>query len=283
MTSGDVPVPGFADSDALGLDAARHGLLGRREEQRRLAALLHGAREGQAGVLVLRGEAGIGKSALLSDIAKNADGFRICRAGGVESEMELAYAGLQQLCGPLTEHNAELTTLHRNVLDQVFGLTEGAPPERFLVGIAALDLVATVAKKQPIIWLIDDAQWIDQASMQAIGFVARRLLAERVLILIATRDVSDENELAGLPELQIGGLNTEDARRLFESVVSGPTDPLVRDRIISETRGNPLALLELPRAWTTAELVEGLSESAGIPLTGRLESAFAKRLRELPA
>jgi DNA-binding CsgD family transcriptional regulator len=282
VTSGHVPDPAFADRDALGLDAARHGLLGRREEQRRLAALLHGAREGRAGVLVLRGEAGIGKSALLSDLAKNADDFCICRAGGVESEMELAYAGLQQLCGPLTGHNVELTTLHRNVLDQVFGLTEGAPPERFLVGIAALDLVATAAKKQPIVWLVDDAQWIDQASMQAIGFVGRRLLAERIVILIATRDVSDENELAGLPELRIGGLNTDDAGRLFDSVVSGPTDPLVRDRIFSETRGNPLALLELPRAWTTAELVEGLSESAGIPLTGRLESAFAKRLRELP-
>ena len=127
VTSGDVPDPGFADSDALGLDAARHGLLGRREEQRRLTALLHGAREGRAGVLVLRGEAGIGKSALLSDIAKNADDFRVCRAGGVESEMELAYAGLQQLCGPLIGPDVELTTLHRNVLDQVFGLTEGSP------------------------------------------------------------------------------------------------------------------------------------------------------------
>ena len=118
MTSGDVPVPGFADSDALRRDAAHHELLGRREEQRRLAALLHGAREGQAGVLVLRGEAGIGKSALLSDIAKNADGFCICRAGGVESEMELPYAGLQQLCGPLNEPNLELAPLHRNVLVQ---------------------------------------------------------------------------------------------------------------------------------------------------------------------
>jgi DNA-binding CsgD family transcriptional regulator len=283
VTSGDVPDPGFAAGDGLGLDAALHGLLGRREEQRRLTALLDGAREGRAGVLVLRGEAGIGKSALLSDIAKNADDFYICRAGGVESEMELTYAGLQQLCGPLAGPDVELATLHQNVLDQVFGLTEGTPPERFLVGIAALDLVATAAKKQPIVWLIDDAQWIDQASMQAIGFVARRLLAERVLILIATRDVSDENELAGLPELPIGGLNAEDARRLFDSVVGGPTDPLVRDRIIAETRGNPLALLELPRAWTTAELVEGLSESAGIPLAGRLESAFAKRVRELPA
>jgi DNA-binding CsgD family transcriptional regulator len=282
VTSGHVPDPAFAERDALGLDATHHELLGRREEQQRLAALLHDAREGRAGVLVLRGEAGIGKSALLSDVANNADDFWICRARGVESEMELAYAGLQQLCGPLTGQNVELTTLRRTALDQVFGLAEGAPPEPFLVGIAALDLVATVAQKQPVVWLIDDAQWIDQASMQAIGFLGRRLLAERVVILIATREIGNENELAGLPELRIGGLNTEDAGRIFDSVVSGPTDPLVRDRIISETRGNPLALLELPRAWTTAELVEGLSQSAGMPVTSRLELAFAKRLRELP-
>jgi hypothetical protein len=161
--------------------------------------------------------------------------------------MELAYASLQQLCRPLAGYNEELTTLHRDVLDQVFGLTEGAPPERFLVGFAGLDLVASVAQKQPVVWLVDDAQWIDRASLQAIAFVGRRLLAERVVVLIATRDVSDEDELAGLPELQLGGLNTEDSGRLFDVVVSGPTDPLVRDRIISETRGNPLALLELPR------------------------------------
>jgi len=284
VTSGNVPDPAFADSDARGLDAARHGLLGRREEQRQLAALLHGAREGRAGALVLRGEAGIGKSALLSDLAKNADDFCICRAGGVESEMELAYAGLQQLCEPLDGHMAELAAPRRSALDQVFGLAEGAPPDRFLVGIAALDLVAAAAAEQPVIWLIDDAQWIDQASMQAIGFVCRRLLAERVAIVIATRGISDQGELAGLPELQIGGLNTEDAGRLFDLVVSGPTDPLVRDRILTETRGNPLALLELPRAWTTAELVEGLpGADSSSPLTGRLESAFAKRLRELPA
>jgi DNA-binding NarL/FixJ family response regulator len=281
VVSGHVQHPAFAES-ALGFDTALREMLGRREEQRRLAALLHEAREGRAGVLVLRGEAGIGKSALLSDLAKNAGDFCLCRTAGVESEMELAYAGLQQLCRPLAGHSEELATLHRNVLDQVFGLTEGAPPERFLVGIAALDLVATVAQKEPVLWLVDDAQWIDRASMQAIAFVGRRLLAERVVILIATRDVSHEDELAGLPELQLGGLNTEDAGRLFDLFVSGPTDPLVRDRIISETRGNPLALLELPRAWTTAELVEGLSDASGIPLAGRLESAFAKRLRELP-
>jgi DNA-binding CsgD family transcriptional regulator len=197
--------------------------------------------------------------------------------------MELAHAGLQQLCGPLAGRMAELAAPRRSALDQVFGLAEGAPPDRFLVGIAALDLAAAAAAEQPVVWLIDDAQWIDLASMQAIGFVCRRLLAERVVIVIATRGISDEGELAGLAELRIGGLNTEDAGRLFDLVVSGPTDPLVRDRILTETRGNPLALLELPRAWTTAELVEGLPGSDSSPLTGRLESAFAKRLRELPA
>jgi DNA-binding CsgD family transcriptional regulator len=282
VSSGHVQHPASADGDAPRPGAVHDELLGRHEEQRRLAALLRAAREGEAGVLVLRGEAGIGKSALLGDLAKNAEDFCLCRTGGVESEMELPYAALQQLCRPLAGYNAELTKLHRDVLDQVFGLAEGAPPERFLVGIAALHLVAAAAQKQPVMWLVDDAQWIDQASMQAIAFVGRRLLAERAVVAIATRDVSDEDELAGLPEFRLGGLNTEDAGRLFDLVVSGPTDPLVRDRIIAETRGNPLALLELPRAWTTAELVEGLSDAAGIPLTSRLESAFAKRLRELP-
>jgi DNA-binding CsgD family transcriptional regulator len=285
VSNSPVPDPALPGRDAVGPDDARYGLLGRREEQRRLAGLLQGGREGEAGVLVLRGEAGIGKSALLRDLAKSADDFCVCGAGGVESEMELAYAGLQQLCGPLAAHNAELAAPRRNALDQVFGLAEGAPPDRFLVGIAALDLVATGSSTQPVLWLIDDAQWIDQASMQAIGFVCRRLLAERVVVVIATREVSDEGgELAGLPELHIGGLNTEDAGRLIDLVVSGPTDPLVRDRILAETRGNPLALLELPRAWTSAELAEGLpGADSSSPLTGRLESAFAKRLGELPA
>ena len=148
--------------------------------------------------------------------------------------------------------------------------------------MAVLDLVAMAAQKQPVIWIIDDAQWLDRSSLHTIGFVSRRLLAERILIAIASRDTPEDDELAGLPELQLAGLGTEDAGRLFDSVVTGPTDPAVRDRIIAETRGNPLALLELPRAWTTAEAVEGLPESAGIPLTGHLELAFAKRLGELP-
>jgi DNA-binding CsgD family transcriptional regulator len=258
-------------------------LLGRVEERRRLADLLRSARERHAGAVVLRGEAGIGKSALLEDLAEKSRDCCVCRTAGVESEMELPYAGLQQLCGPLVGRLADLPTVHRNALERVFGLSTGSPPDRILVGVAVLDLIAMAAQEQPLLWLVDDAQWLDRSSMQTIGFVGRRLLAERIVLVIAARDSSVDSELAGLPDIQLGGLAGEDAGRLFDSVVTGPTDPAVRDRIISETRGNPLALLELPRAWTTAELVEGLSESTTVPLTGRLELAFAKRLRELPA
>jgi DNA-binding CsgD family transcriptional regulator len=257
-------------------------LLGRAGERRWLADLVRGARDGYGSVLVLRGEAGIGKSALLADIADQARDCCICRVVGVQSEMELPYAGLQQLCGSIIGHLHDLPAHHREALEKVFGLSTGAPPDRFLVGTAVLDLVATVAHEQPLLWLVDDAQWLDRASLQTIGFVSRRLLAERVVIVVAERDAVEDGDLAGLPEIRLGGLRAEDAGKLLDSVVSGPTDPSVRDRIIAETRGNPLALLELPRAWTTAELVEGLSESACVPLTGHLELAFAKRLGELP-
>ena len=253
------------------------------EERERLDELLRSARAGHGGAVVLRGDAGIGKSALLDDLAVGAPDCRICRALGVESEMELAYAGLQQICGPMIDLLTDLPSPRRDALEKVFGLSTGRPPDRFLVGMAVLDLVAVAAQRQPVMWIVDDAQWLDRSSLQTIGFVSRRLLAEPILIVIASRDTGDDDdELAGLPELQLAGLGTEDAGRLFDSVVSAPTDPAVRDRIIAETRGNPLALLELPRAWTTAEAVEGLPESAGVPLTGHLALAFAKRLSELP-
>jgi DNA-binding CsgD family transcriptional regulator len=262
--------------------AAQPDLLGRAEERQWLVDLLRQAREGHGGAVVLRGEAGIGKSALLDDLADKGQDFWICRALGVESELELDYAGLQQLCGPAIDRLADLPALHRDALEKVFGLGTGPPPDRFLVGMAVLDLVATVATQQPLLWLVDDAQWLDRSSMQTIGFASRRLLAERVVIVIASRDIGVDGDLAGLPAIQVAGLGSEDAGKLLDSVVSGPTDPQVRDRIIEETRGNPLALLELPRAWTTAELVEGLEEPAGMPLAGHLELAFAKRLAELP-
>ena len=243
-------------------ETAQPDLLGRMEERQGLADLLRGARAGHGGVVVLRGEAGIGKSALLDDLAVQAPDCCICRAVGVESEMELAYAGLQQLCGPIIGRLTDLPAVRRDALEKVFGLSTGSPPDRFLVGMAVLDLIAMAAQGQPVMWIVDDAQWLDRSSVQTIGFVSRRLLAERVVIVIAARDTGEDGELAGLPELRLAGLGTEDAGTLFDSVVTGPTDPAVRDRIIAETRGNPLALLELPRAWTAAELVEGLAESA---------------------
>jgi DNA-binding CsgD family transcriptional regulator len=263
-------------------ETAHPQLLGRMEERQWLAALLRTARDGHGGAVVLRGEAGIGKSALLEDLADKAQDFCIWRAVGVESEMELAYAGLQQLCGPVIDRLADLPTLHRNALEKVFGLSTGSPPDRFLVGMAVLDLLATVAQGQPLMLLVDDAQWLDRSSIQTLGFAGRRLPGERIVIVIAARDNSEDADLAELPQIRLGGLSTEDAGKLLDSVVTGPTDPPVRDRIIAETRGNPLALLELPRAWTAAEVVEGLSESARVPLTGHLERAFAKRLAELP-
>jgi DNA-binding CsgD family transcriptional regulator len=272
-----IPVGGATSSEDMNL-----GLLGRMEERQRLDELSRKARAGHGGAVVLRGEAGIGKSALLDDLAIRAPDCRICRAVGVESEMELAYAGLQQLCGPIVDRVTDLPSPRRDALEKVFGLSTGCPPDRFLVGMAVLDLVAVAAERQPVICIVDDAQWLDRSSLQTVGFVSRRLLAERILFAIASRDTGEDDELAGLPELQLAGLTTEDAGTLFDSVVTGPTDPAVRARIIAETRGNPLALLELPRAWTTAEAVEGLPESAGVHVTGHLELAFTKRLADLP-
>jgi hypothetical protein len=273
---------GAAGETAGGPGGARSQLLGRVQEARMLADLLHGADAGQGGAVVIRGEAGIGKSALLHDLAEKAHDAGVCRAMGVESEMELPYAGLQQLCGPILGRLTALPAPHRNALETVFGFSAGPPPDRFLVGMAVLGLLNNAAQDRPVVWIIDDAQWMDRSSIQAIAFASRRSQTERVLVVIAARDMDEDGDLAGIPEMPLGGLDAEDAERLFDSVVTGPTDPAVRDRIIAETRGNPLALLELPRSWTTAELVEGFSGSERVPVTGRLEVAFAKRVGELP-
>jgi DNA-binding CsgD family transcriptional regulator len=261
---------------------AAPALLGRDEERQALSEVMQRARDGQGGAVVVRGEAGIGKSALVSDLAATADDFRVHRVAGVESEMELPYAGLQQLCDPILDHLLELPDPYRNALDTVLGRSSGSAPDRFLVGMAVLELVGAAAARTPVAWFVDDAQWLDRSSAQTVGFVCRRLGAERAAIVIAARGIEHDADLDGLPELRLGGLGDEDAGALFDSVVTGPTDPAVRDRIISETRGNPLALLELPRAWTTAELVEGLSQSDDMTLSGRLERSFAKRLAALP-
>lgn len=255
-------------------------LFGRYSECATLDGLVAGARAGQSQVLVVRGGAGIGKTALLDYLEANVAGCRIARLAGAEAEMELAYAGLHQICAPFLDRFERLPDPQRIALSTAFGLVAGDAPDRFMVGLAVLDLLADRAEERPLICLIDDAQWLDRASAQTIAFVARRLVAERIVLVLAVREPGDERDFAGLPELTIDGLSEADAGRLLDTVVKGPMDPRVRDRIIAETRGNPLALLELPRAWTTAELADGFERPD--PLISRIEEGFVRRLSTLP-
>jgi AAA ATPase domain len=259
-------------------------LLGRLPERAALSQLLDAARSGRSGVLVLRGEPGAGKTALLEYAVESAAGLRVARVAGVESERELAFAALQQLCAPMLDKLEDLPSPQRDALGVAFGLRAGAAPDRFLVGLAALSLLSEAAGRQPLLCVIDDAQWLDRASAQALAFVARRLLAEPAALVFAAREPGEE--LRGLPELLVGGLRDGDARELLSSVVRGRLDERVRDRIIAETRGNPLALLELPQGVTPAELAGGfgLPGGPGLPgLPGRIEDSFRRRLEVLPA
>src|ERR1700720_4620279 len=259
-------------------------LLDRLRERAALSELLDGARAGRSGVLVMRGEPGVGKTALLEYAIEAAAGLRVAQVAGVESEMELAFAALQQLCAPMLDKLEGLPDPQRDALGVAFGLKAGAAPDRFLVGLAALSLLSEAAEQQPLLCVIDDAQWLDRAPAQALGFVARRLLADRVALVFATREPGEEYR--GLPELLVGGLREGDAQELLSSVVRGPLDGRVRDRILAETRGNPLALLELPRGVAHAELAGGFgspSVPAASGLPGRIEDNFRRRLEVLPA
>jgi DNA-binding CsgD family transcriptional regulator len=254
-------------------------MLDRRTERAALSRLLEAARGGRSAVLVVHGEVGVGKTALLEDATASAAGMRIARVAGVESEMELAYAALQQLCAPMLGGLERLPDPQRQALDVVFGLRAGEPPDRFLVGLAALSLLADAAQKQPLLCVIDDAQWLDQSSAQALGVVARRLLGEPVALLVAAREPG--LEFRGLPELLVGGLSEADARDLLGTVISRPLDEQVRERFIAETGGNPLALLELPPGLTQADLDGGFDVTATPGLLGRLEESFRRRLEAL--
>jgi DNA-binding CsgD family transcriptional regulator len=256
-------------------------LVGRRQECATLDAMLGDVRGGSSRVLVLQGEPGVGKTALIMYAVRAATAFRVARAVGVESEMELAYAALHQLCAPMLEELDALPAPQRDALGTAFGLTAGRPPEAFLVGLATLSLLSAAAGDQPLLCVIDDAQWLDRASAQALAFVARRLFADPIALLFATRARSEG--LAGLPEISVTGLADEDARTLLAATIKGPLDARVRDRIIAETRGNPLALLELPRGLSRAELAVGLGGPVAEPLTGRIEETFRRRVAELPA
>ena len=207
---------------------------------------------------------------------------RIVRARGAESEIDLPFAGLHQLCAPFLDRLGQLPSPQRDALGTAFGLSAGGTPDRFLVGLAVLTLLADTAEEQPLICLIDDAQWLDHASTQALTFVARRLLAEPIALIFAAREPSGRTDLAGLPELVIQGLGDTDARALLKSAIHGPLDPAILDRIIAETHGNPLALLELPHGLTPTQLAGGFGLADSLPLASRIEEGFIRRLEPLP-
>ena len=258
-------------------------LIGRHTELAELDRVLERARAGRGSVLVLRGEAGVGKSVLMDYVAQHAPGFRVARAAGVESEAELMLAGVQHLLGPtMLTQSERLPAPQRDAVGRAFGFLEGPPPDRFLVGLAVLGLLSDVADERPLVCLIDDVQWLDRASAQVLSFVARRLEAERIAMVFAAREPGDDPELDGLPQLIVQGLVDHDARELLASVVPGGLDEQVRDRIVAETRGNPLALLELPRGLTSAQLAGGFGLPDARALAGRIEQAFALRIASLP-
>jgi DNA-binding CsgD family transcriptional regulator len=257
--------------------------LGRDVELEALDCLLRGALGCRSGALVVRGEAGIGKSALLGYAARTAAGFRVAHVCGVEAEKELSFAALQQLCGPAEGRIADLPGPQADALEVAFGLRRGPAADPFLVGLAVLSLLSALAEERPVLWIVDDAQWLDQASAQVLGFVARRLQADPVVLLFGERAGAAGPALAGLPALDVAGLSDGDARALLAESLPGPLDVQVAERILAEARGNPLALLELPRASTTADLGGGFE----IPGTGlvpdRIEDNFRLRIAGLPA
>jgi DNA-binding CsgD family transcriptional regulator len=258
------------------------GLLGRQRECDALDDLVARAREGRSGARVLRGEAGIGKTALLRHVERSAAGCQVLRASGVESEMELPFAGLQQLCAPLLGRLEQLPGPQRDALGTAFGLVDGDPPDRFLVGLAVLTVLATAAAEQPLVCVVDDAQWLDRVSAQTLAFVARRLAAESIALVFALRDPTSMQLLAGIEEIEVRGLPDGDAHALLASALPGPLDRRVRDRIVAETHGNPLALLELPRGRSAGDLAFGFPSPDLMPMATRIEADFQRRLADLP-
>jgi hypothetical protein len=260
-------------------------LLGRSSECAALEDLLASVRAGPSRALVLRGEAGVGKSALLGYLVEHASRCTIARAAGVESEMELAFAGLHQLCAPFVDRLGRLPGPQRDALGAAFGLRDGGAPDRFLVGLALLSLLSDAAEERPLVCVLDDAQWLDDASAQSLAFVARRLGAESVGLIFAVREPIAAPHLDGLPQLVVRGLGDRDARALLEAVITGPLDERLRDRILEETRGNPLALLELTRGRTPAELAGGFGlrdAPDDVDPPAQIERRFRERLDAPP-
>ncbi|MFJ5899750.1 ATP-binding protein [Streptomyces sp. NPDC093064] len=263
------------------MSARRAELVGRTEERDALAELLGAVCAGKSRALVVHGEAGMGKSALLDHLTSRADDCRVLRVVGMQSEMELIFAGLHQLCAPLLDRLDRLPTPQRDALRTAFGLCEGPPPKPLLIGLAVLSLLSEASGDQPLVCVIDDYQWLDQTSAQALGFVARRLSADPVAMIFGTRAARDE--LAGVPELRLAGLPDSHAHELLDSVITGSLDERVRDQIVAECGGNPLALLESLRGTTPDRLAGGFGLPAAVSLSGRLEENFRRQLQSLPS
>ncbi|HLX20266.1 MAG TPA: LuxR C-terminal-related transcriptional regulator [Gaiellaceae bacterium] len=257
----------------------RSGLVGRERERAVVERLLASAREGHGSVLVLQGEPGVGKTALLEAAVESASDFRVLRAAGVEGEMELDYAALQQLCSSVCEFADGLPGPQRDALEVAFGLKAGQAPSPFLVGLAVLGLLSEAAERQPLLCAIDDAQWLDGASTRALAFVARRLLADRIALAFAMREVG--TGFARFPQLRVEPLGRRDARALLESALPARLDDSVLDRIVTETAGNPLAILELPRGLTPGQLAGGFGLPEAVPLYAGIEQSFTRRLARL--
>src|SRR5690349_7930514 len=255
-------------------------LTGRRSERRVLDQLVAALRQGQSWALVVHGEAGVGKTALMDYLAERASDCRIARAAGVQSEMELAFAGLHQLCAPMLDRVELLPVPQRDALQTAFGMSAGSAPDKFLVGLAVLSLLSDVAEEQPLLCLIDDLQWVDRASAQVLAFVARRLGAEALGVVFGVRNPGQE--LAGLAELVVRGLADGDAQDLLDSALGGPIDTRVRDQIVAESRGNPLALLEIPRGLSAAQLAGGYAVPDVARVPASMEETFGARVDALP-
>jgi DNA-binding CsgD family transcriptional regulator len=256
-------------------------LIGRAAECGELDSLLQALRGGESRSLVVRGEAGVGKTALLAYMTQRAADCRVISVTAVEWEMELPFAALHQLCTPLLEELDMLPGPQRDALRITFGSHEGTVPDRFLVGLAVLSMLAEAAAERPLVCVVDDAQWLDQTSAQVLAFVARRLRMESVGLVFSARVPADD--LTGLPQLVLEGLTSQDARALLDTVLTGPVDTRVREEIIADTGGNPLALLELPRGLTPAQLAGGFGLPGALALSGRIEESFRRRVSALPA
>jgi DNA-binding CsgD family transcriptional regulator len=265
---------GWSDGSPIG------ALLGRRAECASLDQLVAAVRRGESRSLLVRGDAGIGKTALLGYAVESATDLRVLRAAGVESEMELPFAVLHQLCAPMLDALGRLPEPQSEALSIVFGRSAGPRPDRFMVGLAVLGLLSEVAGDAPLLCVVDDAQWLDKASAQTLALVARRLRAEAVGLVFGARETGDD--FRELPHLEVLGLHNGDASALLGSVVGFMLDERVRNRIVAETKGNPLALLELPRGLTATQLAGGFGLSGPHALPGRIEKSFARQAELLP-